>query len=108
MHTRHEEVGPPVLAIAHRAPATPGECEQLVSLGATFDDELARYTALLPDGSGLHGLAAQLRLLAADLATLREPTPFDQPTGNREWTASDGPSRSDEPTPSNEPTASEP
>jgi energy-coupling factor transporter ATP-binding protein EcfA2 len=47
------------------------------ALAAAFDDELRRYLALLPDTDGLRGLGAEMRLAAADLAILREPTPFE-------------------------------
>ena len=38
------------------------------ALQATFDEELARYEALVPDGAGLRDLAARLRAAAADIA----------------------------------------
>jgi hypothetical protein len=44
------------------------------AMDATFDEQLARYEALVPDGAGFRDLAARLRAGAAEIVTL-QPEP---------------------------------
>jgi energy-coupling factor transporter ATP-binding protein EcfA2 len=46
-------------------------------LEVSFDEERDHYLALLPDAAGLHDLAAGLRSAAGEVASFREPTPFE-------------------------------
>lgn len=47
------------------------------ALGASFAEELGRYTALVPDGAPLRDLAARLRATAADIGRLEPGIPLD-------------------------------
>ena len=65
------------------------------ALAASFEEELGRYAALVPDGGELRDLASRLRDAAADVVALQPAIPLDaRPTTIEDGsTADDGASR---------------
>ena len=47
------------------------------AISASFDEELARYERLVPDGDSLRTLAVELRAAAKDVAELQPPDAFE-------------------------------